>query len=99
MLHDLHTELDRGGMALRIVGAHGAVRDLLRVDGISDKVGGLGRDVTLMGLAARRRHHRAIRRRGTLPANGKLGNSAAMVEIPFMRTASSQPVSPQGYSK
>jgi hypothetical protein len=50
MLHDLHTELDRRGMTQRIVGAHGAVRDLLRVDGISDKVGGLGRDVTLMGL-------------------------------------------------
>jgi len=50
MLHDLHAELDRRGVALRIVGAHGSVRDLLRADGISDKVGGVGREVTLLGL-------------------------------------------------
>jgi hypothetical protein len=32
MLHDLHAELDRRVMALRIVGAHGAVRNLLSGD-------------------------------------------------------------------
>jgi high affinity sulfate transporter 1 len=47
MLHDLHNELAGRGIALRIVGAHGSVRDLLRADGIGEKVGGLGRIVTL----------------------------------------------------
>jgi len=50
MLHELHAELERHGIKLRIVGAHGAVRDLLRADGISEKVGGLERGVTLLGL-------------------------------------------------
>jgi high affinity sulfate transporter 1 len=50
MLHELHTELERHGIVLRIVGAHGAVRDLLRADGIGEKVGGLERGVTLLGL-------------------------------------------------
>ncbi|MGA2127894.1 MAG: SulP family inorganic anion transporter [Xanthobacteraceae bacterium] len=47
MLHDLHCELATRGIALRIVGAHGSVRDLLRADGIGEKVGGLDRVVTL----------------------------------------------------
>ena len=50
MLRDLHGELTSRGIALRIVGAHGAVRDLLRADGIEDKVGGIERGVTLDGL-------------------------------------------------
>jgi high affinity sulfate transporter 1 len=47
MLHQLHDELAARGAALRIVGAHGWVRDLLRADGIAEKVGGLGWFVTL----------------------------------------------------
>jgi len=35
---------------LRVVGAHGAVRDLLRADGLSEKVGGLERGMSLLGL-------------------------------------------------
>jgi high affinity sulfate transporter 1 len=50
MLHELHAELERRGIALRIVGAHGTVRDLLRADGLSEKVGGLERGVSLLGL-------------------------------------------------
>lgn len=50
MLHDLHKELAPRGIALRVVGAHGRVRDLLRADGLDDKVGGLDRMVTLAGL-------------------------------------------------
>lgn len=50
MLHELHAELERHGIALRIVGAHGKVRDLLRADGLSEKVGGLERGVSLIGL-------------------------------------------------
>jgi len=38
------------GIALRIVGAHGSVRDLLRADGMIEKVGNLGRGVTLVSL-------------------------------------------------
>jgi len=47
MLHRLHGELARQGIALRIVGAHGWVRELLRADGLADKVGGLDRALTL----------------------------------------------------
>jgi len=43
MLHDLHAELATHRIPLRIVGARGRVRDLLRADGIADKVGGLDR--------------------------------------------------------
>src|SRR5580693_7115711 len=50
MLHELHAELAGRGIALRIVGAHGAVRDLLRADGIETKIGEFGRGVTLDGL-------------------------------------------------
>ena len=50
MLHELHGELDARGIALRIVGARGRVRDLLRADGLSDKIGGLDRVVTLASL-------------------------------------------------
>jgi MFS superfamily sulfate permease-like transporter len=50
MLHQLHGELASRGIALRIVGAHGRVRDLLRADGIDEKVGGLDRLLTLDDL-------------------------------------------------
>jgi high affinity sulfate transporter 1 len=50
MLHELHGELSGRGIALRIVGARGRVRDLLRADGMSEKVGGLDRVVTLSSL-------------------------------------------------
>jgi sulfate permease, SulP family len=43
MLHELHGELADRGIALRIVGALGRVRDLLRADGLDEKVGGLDR--------------------------------------------------------
>jgi SulP family sulfate permease len=47
MLHELHAQSALRGIPLRIVGAHGQVRDLLRADGVSEKVGGLGRVFTL----------------------------------------------------
>ena len=47
MLDDLHSELASRGSALRIVAAHGSVRDLLRADGMDVKVGGLDRFQTL----------------------------------------------------
>jgi sulfate permease, SulP family len=50
ILHDLHDELTDRGITLRIVGAHGRARDLLRADGLGEKVGGLGRMVTLETL-------------------------------------------------
>jgi SulP family sulfate permease len=52
MLHELHNELASHGIALRIVGAHGPVRDLLRADGLNEKVGGLHRGTTLDGVLA-----------------------------------------------
>ncbi len=53
MLHELHNELAARGAALRIVGARGRVRDLLRADGMDTKVGGLDRVVTLDELLHR----------------------------------------------
>jgi MFS superfamily sulfate permease-like transporter len=50
MLHELHGELIGREITLRVVGAHGSVRDLLRADGIEEKVGWLDRAVTLDGL-------------------------------------------------
>jgi len=47
MLHTLHNLLGERKIALRIIGAHGAVRDLLRADGLGEKVGGLDRGLTL----------------------------------------------------
>lgn len=47
MLHELHDELATKGIALRIVGAHGRLRDLLRADGLGEKVGRFDRVVTL----------------------------------------------------
>jgi high affinity sulfate transporter 1 len=47
ILHELHGELAARGIALRIVGARGRVRDLLRADGLGDKVAGLDRALTL----------------------------------------------------
>ena len=35
------------GDNLRIIGIHGAARDLLRTDGVEDKVGGVDRTATL----------------------------------------------------
>ena len=39
MLRELHSKLADLGLALRIIGAHGRVRDLLRADGISETTG------------------------------------------------------------
>jgi SulP family sulfate permease len=50
MLHEIHVQAAVHGIALRIVGARGRVRDLLRADGLSEKVGGLDRAVSLHDL-------------------------------------------------
>src|SRR6266851_1708409 len=50
ILRDLHGELAAHGIVLRVVGARGRVRDLLRADGIGEEVGGLDRAVTLETL-------------------------------------------------
>jgi anti-anti-sigma factor len=47
MLRQLHDQLSRRGIDLRIVGARGRVRDLLRADGVADLVGGLRRLATV----------------------------------------------------
>lgn len=45
MLAALHADLVKSGMRLRIVAAHGAVRDMLRAEGLDQQVGELGRTV------------------------------------------------------
>ena len=46
MLNELHRELARRVIAIRVAGAHGRVRDLLRADRLSDKIDDLDRVVT-----------------------------------------------------
>lgn len=50
MLHQLNDQLAQRGTVLRIVGAHGRPRDLLRADGVGEKVGGLDRRISLDDL-------------------------------------------------
>jgi len=50
MLNELHSELTTRGIKLRVVGAHGSVRDLLRADGMDEKLGRLDRVVSLDSL-------------------------------------------------
>jgi MFS superfamily sulfate permease-like transporter len=52
MLHELHKELSARSITLRVVGAHGWVRDLLRADGLSEKIGGIDRTTTIDRLLA-----------------------------------------------
>lgn len=47
MLRVLHTELAKRGVKLRIVEVHAKSRDLLRLDGLEDQVGYLGRHMTV----------------------------------------------------
>jgi hypothetical protein len=52
----LHRIVDERHIALHIVGAHGQVRDLLRADGLEEKVNGISRAATLedlLGVEAR----------------------------------------------
>jgi SulP family sulfate permease len=46
----MHDELASRGITLRIVGARGRVRDLLRAEGVAEKIGGLDRAGSLDGL-------------------------------------------------
>jgi MFS superfamily sulfate permease-like transporter len=62
MLHALQRELARLGISLRIIGAHGRVRDLLRADDAGGKLGEIDRTVTLEALV------RDVGTRGDLPA-------------------------------
>jgi sulfate permease, SulP family len=50
MLHVLHGELAIRGIPLRVVGAHGWVRDLLRADDLVQKIGHLDRAESLDDL-------------------------------------------------
>jgi high affinity sulfate transporter 1 len=50
MLRALHDELGAKGIALRLVGAHGTARDLLRAEGVAKKAGELNRSLTLHAL-------------------------------------------------
>jgi hypothetical protein len=50
MLHKLHAELSARKIPLRIVGARGRVRELLRSDELAAKVGGIERGQTLENL-------------------------------------------------
>src|SRR5262249_50371629 len=50
MLLKLHTELQQRGIRLAIVEAHASVRDLLRVEGLDEKVGPINRFTSIADL-------------------------------------------------
>jgi SulP family sulfate permease len=47
MLHRMHDKFATDGIRFRIIGARGRVRDILRAEGVGEKVGGLDRAATL----------------------------------------------------
>jgi sulfate permease, SulP family len=60
MFHRLYDELASRGIKLTIVGAHARLRDMLRADGVGEKVGGFSRAVTLISvLHAENEAHKA----------------------------------------
>lgn len=50
MLNELHSELTTRDIKLRVVGAHGSVRDLLRADGMAEKLGQFDRAASIDSL-------------------------------------------------
>ncbi|HXZ22240.1 MAG TPA: SulP family inorganic anion transporter [Pseudolabrys sp.] len=52
MLQRLYDELAVRGVVMRVVGAHGRVRDLLRADGFAERVNGIERTITLESVLA-----------------------------------------------
>jgi len=47
MLATLHTELEAAGIALRLVGAHASARDVLRAEGLEERVGYFDRRISV----------------------------------------------------
>ncbi len=52
MLHELAAKLVEQGTRLRIVGARGYVREVLRADGVAEKVGGIDKALTIGDVLA-----------------------------------------------
>jgi MFS superfamily sulfate permease-like transporter len=47
MLANLHTELQAAGIRLRLVAAHATVRDILRAEGLEERLGYFGRRISV----------------------------------------------------
>jgi MFS superfamily sulfate permease-like transporter len=47
MLTKLHEELQTAGIRLQLVSAHATVRDILRAEGLEERVGYFGRRITV----------------------------------------------------
>ena len=47
MLAKLHEELQAAGIRLRLVAAHATVRDILRAEGLEERVGYFGRRISV----------------------------------------------------
>jgi MFS superfamily sulfate permease-like transporter len=59
MLHKLQVELAKQGIALRIADARSTVRELLRADGLAEKVGGVERGRSIADVLSREAAHPA----------------------------------------
>jgi MFS superfamily sulfate permease-like transporter len=50
MLAKLHADLKAAGIDLRMAGAHGRVRDILRAEGLEERAGYFGRKITAIDI-------------------------------------------------
>jgi high affinity sulfate transporter 1 len=67
MLRRLHADLQARGIALRVVEAHARARDLLRAEGVEDRVGYLGRHLALDAVIAEHEQSADPSRAAALP--------------------------------
>jgi sulfate permease, SulP family len=67
MVEKLHEDLHAAGIRLRVVGAHGAVRDAFRVEGLEERFGSFDRRVSIADVVDEFRGH---------PGSGTMSGSA-----------------------
>ena len=66
MLAQMYETLEKKGVRMRLAGAHGAVRDILRAEGLEERVGYFGRRMSLADLIDEFRGEAGMQ---TLPAS------------------------------
>jgi SulP family sulfate permease len=59
MLAELHADLAAAGISFQLVEAHAAARDILRAEGLEERVGQIGRRLSVDDVIEASRHHLA----------------------------------------
>jgi sulfate permease, SulP family len=57
MLAGLYTDLSAAGIPFRVVEAHAAVRDILRAEGLEERIGQISRSISVDDIIETSRHH------------------------------------------